>query len=175
MVISFTTARMHIVEIESQLSPQEWHALLMRVPEILTPSVVENLPPYFHAISSTDLAQVWLDRMLSDSRLLQVKSAADEVIGFLFIHAENQRDAHIGYLLAEEYWGKGLASELLKGFIQEVAMSELWNKLIGGVDHSNLASAHLLKKLGFVERDGDEGPVAFYEYAIAKNDSSSMS
>jgi len=175
MGMSYTTARMNIVEVESQLSSEVRHALLKRVPEILTPEVVENLPPYFHNIDSAQQAQVWLERMLSDSRLLQVKSASGELIGFLFIYVENQRDAHIGYLLAEEYWGKGLASELLKGFIQEISRSEPWNKLIGGVDRSNLASAHLLKNLGFVERDGDEGAVVFYEYTIAKNDSSSMS
>lgn len=114
-------------------------------------------------------ARAWLERMLADSRLLQIKSASGELIGFLFIYVEDNRDAHIGYLLAEAFWGKGLASELLTGFIQQALSSEFWAKLIGGVERSNVASAHLLKKLGFVERSGDKGPVVFYELTLAKN------
>ena len=86
----------------------------------------------------------------------------------LYCLSEEESDAHIGYLLAEEFWGKGFASELLKSFIKEVAKTESWSTLIGGVDRSNIASANLLKKLGFVEQASDESAVVFYEYKLSR-------
>lgn len=168
MMISFETQRLKVKEVAGELTVSERSALLERIPSILTSSVVENLPPYFHGIVSRELAQIWLDRMLSESRLLQVKSNDNQLIGFLFAYVEDESDAHIGYLLSEEFWGKGLASELLRGFITEVANTESWSILIGGVDRSNITSAHLLKKLGFVEQASDESAVVFYEYQFSR-------
>ena len=168
MAISFETQRLKVEEVAGELTVLERSALLERVPDILTPSVVENLPPYFHGIVSGELAEIWLDRMLSESRLLQVKTHDNQLIGFLFAYVEEESDANIGYLLAEEFWGKGLASELLQSFITEVAKTESWLTLIGGVDRSNIASTHLLNKLGFVEQASDESPVVFYKYKLSR-------
>lgn len=168
MKISFETQRLVVAEVSVDLSLTERAVLIEQIPNILTPLVVENLPPYFHGIVSCKLATAWLDRMLLESRLLQVKSKAHELIGFLFAYVDNESDAHMGYLLREEYWGKGLASELLKSFIEEVAKTESWSKLIGGVEKSNVASANLLKKLGFTEQSVNDSGVSFYEYTIPR-------
>ncbi|MDC5852393.1 GNAT family N-acetyltransferase [Vibrio europaeus] len=169
MTMSFESQRLAVVEITGELDLSKHSYLLERIPQILTPVVVENLPPYFHGIGSYEQARIWLERMLLESRLLQVEAEEHELIGFLFAYVENDEYAHIGYLLAEEYWGQGLASELLQGFIHEVEKSESWLKLVGGVDQSNVASAKLLKKLGFIEQPGNESGVAFYEYTILKS------
>ena len=168
MALSFETSRLNVIEIEDGFALSERTSLLERIPDILTPSVVENLPPHFHDVASVESAEVWLERMLSESRLLQIKSENSEIIGFLFASVENGSYAHIGYLLAEEYWGKGLASELLKGFIAKVTETEQWLKLVGGVDQSNVASSGLLKKSGFVEQVANENGVVFYEYTIPR-------
>jgi len=166
MTISFETERLRIYEVSGQLALTERSALVEQIPKILTPLVVKNLPPYFHGITSCELAEIWLDRMLSDSRLFQVKSKTNELIGFLFAYVKSESDVHIGYLLAEQYWGQGLATELLRSFIEEASRVESWSKLIGGVETSNTASANLLKKLGFVARPSNESGVIFYEYTI---------
>lgn len=168
MTISFETKRLRVVEVSGELTETERSALIEQIPLILTPLVVENLPPYFHGITSCELAGAWFDRMLLESRLLQVKSETNELIGFLFAYVENESDAHIGYLLTEEYWGKGLASELLQHFIEEVTNTEPWLKLVGGVETSNAASSNLLKKLGFVEQPANERGVIFYEYTLPR-------
>ncbi len=82
MTISFETDRLRVVEVSGELALIERSTLLEQIPTILTPSVVENLPPYFHGITSCELAGAWLDRMLLESRLLQVKSETHELIGF---------------------------------------------------------------------------------------------
>ncbi|WP_144394368.1 GNAT family N-acetyltransferase [Pleionea sediminis] len=166
MALLFETPRLKIIEINGSLSNSEREYLLKQIPLILSSSVVESLPPYFHSINSQEAAEVWLDRMLSKSRLFLVKLANGELVGFLFAYVENGRDAHIGYLLSEKYWGRGLASELLRGFIDEVTEEEAWVKLIAGVESSNMASVSLLKKLGFVEQVASEEGVVFYEYSL---------
>ncbi|MFA0515627.1 N-acetyltransferase, partial [Vibrio sp. 10N.222.55.E8] len=50
MAISFETQRLKVEEVAGELTVPERSALLERVPGILIPSVVENLPPYFHGI-----------------------------------------------------------------------------------------------------------------------------
>ncbi|MGF1753654.1 GNAT family N-acetyltransferase [Vibrio makurazakiensis] len=168
MALSFETLRLTVAEIADGLALSKQSELLERIPHILTPAVVENLPPYFHNIASNGQAKVWLERMLLESRLLQVETNNHELIGFLFAYVESDNYAHIGYLLAEEYWGQGLASELLEGFIGKVVESESWSKLIGGVDQSNISSAKLLKKLGFTEQPINGSSVVFYEYTIPR-------
>jgi len=169
MALSFETSRLKVFEISGDMAPSELTVLLNRVPDILTPPVVENLPPYFHGINSKADAQAWFERMISESRLFLVKPAdEDTVIGFVFAFVENGCDAHIGYLLGEQYWGKGLASELLQGVIEQSGKTESWVKLIGGVDRSNQASAKLLQKLGFVEQSGGDSDVVFYEYSFSQ-------
>ncbi|RDE19675.1 N-acetyltransferase [Motiliproteus coralliicola] len=167
MGLSFASSRLSVSELTGSLTSCKHTSLLERIPKILTPPVVENLPPYFHGIDSKELAEIWLDRMLSESRLFLVTSVEGTLIGFLFASVENDTDAHIGYLLAEDYWGKGLASELLTGFIGEISNNESWVKLIAGVEESNVASANLLKRQGFIEQPNSGDGVVFFEYTIS--------
>ncbi|CAM4207711.1 MULTISPECIES: GNAT family N-acetyltransferase [Pseudoalteromonas] len=166
MALSFQTLRLHIIEVNDDLPALDRERLIEQIPHILSSNVVENLPPYFHGINSTKQAENWFQRMRSESRLLQVKLGQHETIGFLFVYVENESDAHIGYLLAEEHWGKGYASELLQGFIHAVINAELWSTLIAGVEQSNHASIQLLKKLGFSQQVHDENSPLFFEYEI---------
>ncbi len=167
MALSFTTSRLSVSEISREAARPALSNLLTRVPELLTPEVVENLPAYFHGIKSQVDALVWFERMVSESRLFVVKQRhVDSIIGFVFAYVGDGHDAHIGYLLGEAYWGQGLASELLRGFIEHVAKTEGWIKLIGGVDRRNQVSSTLLLKLGFVEQSGGKGEVVFYEYLL---------
>lgn len=138
-------------------------SLVEQIPNILSESVVANLPPHFHEIANTKQAHAWLELMLSESRLFVVKSREGIFIGFIFISENDAKEKHIGYLLAEAYWGKGLAYELLKAFLNHVKQAEPWLVLVGGVDKHNIASAKLLLKLGFQLRDSLDNNVDFYE------------
>jgi len=169
MAISFQTSRLIVDEVKSELPSSALTPILEVIPQILTPQVVQNLPPYFHNIDSIDKAEIWLKQMLSESRLLLVKSDNQQLIGFLFASSESDNEAHIGYLLTEQCWGKGLASELLQGFIAEATKAKTWTKLIGGVDRSNLASIHLLTKLSFTQQQPKHNDVLFFEYCLPSN------
>jgi len=167
MTLSFTTSRLNVFEISSNIPQSDIQHLLSSIPTLLTPNVVKNLPAYFHGIESQADALIWLKKLMSESRLFAVSlQGLDQTIGFLFAYIENSGDVHIGYLLGEEYWGQGLASELLQGFIDQTTLKENWISLIAGVEISNHASLKLLLKLGFIEYSVGEGGVVFYKYTL---------
>ncbi|GKW51142.1 ferrichrome ABC transporter substrate-binding protein [Pseudoalteromonas sp. NCCP-2140] len=162
MALSFNTPRLNVIEINSNTAKLEQTTLVNALPSILTPAVVANLPGYFQGIDSIAAAEKWLANMLNECRLLMLQSKHQDVVGLLFIYTENH-DAHIGYLLAEQYWGQGLAFELLQGFINLAGTSSHWHKLIAGVDESNTPSIKLLKKLAFEKQASKENGMLFYE------------
>ena len=165
MALSFNTPRLNVIEIDSNAAKSEQTALVNALPAILTPAVVANLPGYFQGIDSIAAAEKWLANMLNECRLLMLQSQQQDVVGLLFIYTENH-DAHIGYLLAEQYWGQGLAFELLQGFINLASTQSHWHKLIAGVDESNTPSIKLLKKLAFEEQASKENGMLFYEFNL---------
>ncbi|WP_371351922.1 GNAT family N-acetyltransferase [Pseudoalteromonas sp. DY56-GL22] len=165
MAISFNTPRLNVIEINSNTAKLEQTALVNALPSILTPAVVANLPGYFQGIDSIAAAEKWLANMLDECRLLMLQSQQQEVVGLLFIYTE-KHDAHIGYLLAEQYWGQGLAFELLQGFINLAGTQSQWHKLIAGVDESNTPSIKLLKKLAFEEQASKENGMLFFEFNL---------
>ncbi|MGB0867434.1 MAG: GNAT family N-acetyltransferase [Granulosicoccaceae bacterium] len=163
----FKTARLGVSEITKISASQDDEGLISCIPLLFTPAVVEHLPPNFHNVNSESEARLWLVLMLSESRLYRVElSEPKGVIGFVFAYEGEEGQTHIGYLLGEMYWGKGLASELLRGFLEYAAEQPDWKKLIGGVARDNLASSKLLLKLGFVEQETDDSSVAFFEYRL---------
>ncbi|MCZ4338067.1 GNAT family N-acetyltransferase [Shewanella colwelliana] len=170
MPISFDTTRLNVAEVTLDMTACQREALLNTLPQLLTPTVVENLPPYFHGVDTKAAAQRWLSRMMSESQLLLVKRRSeDAIIGMLFIFGDDNKDAHIGYLVDEQYWRQGVASELLQGFMHHARQMGSWLRLIGGVATDNAASATLLQKLGFVKayHCNARDDVIFYEYRLA--------
>lgn len=128
---------------------------------VLDEKSVNNLPSHFHNINSIEDARRWLDIVLEDAYLFIIQEKSSEkTIGFIFIHNLQQNDPHIGYVLTPDYWGKGIATKVLSGFIEHNKLNKKWNKLIAGVDKDNIASIGLLKKLGFLFKD--ETQSAYY-------------
>lgn len=168
MNLSFNTQRLNVIELNSNDTKSERTTLVNALPAILTPAVVANLPSYFQGVDSIAAAEKWLANMLNECRLLMLQSQHQEVIGLLFVYTE-KHDAHIGYLLAEQYWGQGLAFELLQGFINLACTHSYWRKLIAGVDELNRPSIKLLKKLAFEEQASKENGMLFYEFDLHKD------
>ncbi|MGA2020059.1 MAG: GNAT family N-acetyltransferase [Candidatus Sulfotelmatobacter sp.] len=58
-------------------------------------------------------------------------------------------EAYLGYFLARPYWGRGLASEAAKAFI-DVAFDGLrLPRLLADVEQGHEVSEHILRKFGF--------------------------
>ena len=66
----------------------------------------------------------------------------------------------VGYVLGREFWGRGIASKALAGFLQEVTD----RPIVAWVADHNLGSLRVLEKCGFVESrrvDPDERGVKY--------------
>jgi len=85
--------------------------------------------------------------------LLVVEKDGGTPIGLVFVHEDEQGgdvDVRLGYLLAESAWGRGLATELVRGFV-DVCRDRGARSIAGGVGKSNAASRRVLEKCGFVQ------------------------
>jgi len=164
LTFTYQTSRLSVDEVFSDTQETE---ILVSITELLTSKVVENLPPYFRNINSILDAQEWFNKMVSESRLFMVKdTGTNTIIGFVFVFVGNNADAHIGYLLGESYWGKGYATELLKGLIDFIKHENKIKRLIAGVATNNIVSSKLLDKLGFVKSASENNETVFYEYQL---------
>ncbi|RKF18737.1 N-acetyltransferase [Alginatibacterium sediminis] len=165
--MEFRSERLHAKQVKPEISELEREQLLLSIVSLLSPKVVENLPPYFHNILSMEDAATWLDRMLSESSLFMLEDKGSTcTLGLLFVSNSHAGRNHIGYLLAPQYWGQGLASELLAAFLVFAQGKLDWNTLVAGVDVTNVASLKLLRKLGFSQSIDGSGDVVFFEYDV---------
>jgi RimJ/RimL family protein N-acetyltransferase len=162
---AYQTSRLSLEEVSSKTPV---NATLVSTIEILTPKVVENLPAYFQNINSISEAHDWFQKMVSDSRLFMVTSkGTNTIIGFVFVYVGNNKEAHIGYLLGESYWGKGYATELLSGLIDFIKQENKIKRLIAGVTSNNIVSSKVLLKIGFVESTIENNETIIYEYQLS--------
>jgi RimJ/RimL family protein N-acetyltransferase len=164
---SYQTTRLQVGEIFDSKQDSEF---LVSAMKILTPNVVASLPPYFQNVNSIASARGWLKQVVTDGRLFIVKLAGEsKAIGFIFLSTENNGNTHIGYLLAESYWGKGYATEILKGLIDFIEIEDQVTRLIAGVATDNLASIKLLQKLGFSHSSSEDNCTMLYLYRLSPN------
>jgi [ribosomal protein S5]-alanine N-acetyltransferase len=63
--------------------------------------------------------------------------------------ANEQKDAYLGFILAQPYWGRGLASEASRAFISLAFTRLHLPRLLADVEKGNAASEHILQKSGF--------------------------
>lgn len=163
----FTTSRLEVFKVDSSVFSSLKSDLLTSIPSLLTPTVVQSLPPYFHNITTQDDADSWLAKMMFESHLFAVcLKDSMSIIGFIFIYEADDSTANLGYLLGKAFWHQGYGSELLIGLLETCQNQKIVKKLIAGVETDNLASNKLLQKVGFVAKEEGENGVLFYEYRV---------
>ena len=151
---SFETDRMLVREWNS-LPPghSRDQNLASLVVAILTPPVTRSLPEEWQGEYTLDRATKWIDeRNQNGATLLVLERSSKMTIGLMLLFESDDdqsgRSVRIGYLLAESVWGRGLASELLKGFVDWCRTVEI-TSIVGGVERNNIASQRVLEKNGF--------------------------
>ncbi|TDM54380.1 GNAT family N-acetyltransferase [Aliivibrio fischeri] len=164
--LSYKTSRLMIEHIDSVIvTEQASQVVLNKIVALLTPQVTQGLPPYFHDIETLKEAEIWLKKMSNESQLFTVSAKnTNDIIGFLFLSGSDNKEVHLGYLLGDEYWHKGYGSELLGGLLDYLHEHPSIERLVGGVDKDNIASAKLLEKVGFTTKEEKHPMVVFYEY-----------
>ncbi|MFP4091165.1 MAG: GNAT family N-acetyltransferase [Cyclobacteriaceae bacterium] len=71
-----------------------------------------------------------------------------DLLGMAKFLMNNEGEMEIGYLLAVEHWGKGLATEIAKLLVREAKLLPDVKVIFGLVDARNLASIRVLEKCG---------------------------
>eukprot|EP00039_Didymoeca_costata_P008870 m.117914 g.117914 ORF g.117914 m.117914 type:complete len:188 (-) comp14266_c0_seq4:616-1179(-) len=135
---------------------------------ILSKEVTEFLPPSLHydtqKENNTSASAAWLRALMKDGGRVYTVSSQDHVkrntalLGLLtcFIDQESNPSAvqiRIGYLFGKQYWGKGYATELVRGFVDALVADNFKGEVVGGVEVGNGASATVLSKAGFEKDD----------------------
>lgn len=162
---SFVTQRLLVKEWHS-FGSGEWREqeLADLVVRMLTEPVTRSLPTPWRGTYTSARAREWITQRDSEgSTLLAVDRGSGDALGLMILH-ELERDdgrgtdVRLGYLLAEPAWGRGIASELLGGFVTWSRKQPSIVSLAGGVEADNAASIRVLERNGFrtVDSAGDE-------------------
>ncbi|MFV0410310.1 MAG: GNAT family N-acetyltransferase [Paracoccus sp. (in: a-proteobacteria)] len=125
---------------------------------LLSPAVLEHLPPALQ-LNRDDGHEViadWFAARIEESEVLIARADDGRLVGLILLAPDTDPAGvpavHIGYLLSESFWGKGMATELVTGLT--FALNERGPlRLIGGVGLDNGASAKVLRKAGFHKDD----------------------
>jgi [ribosomal protein S5]-alanine N-acetyltransferase len=80
--------------------------------------------------------------------LAVVENASDEVIGACDLSLIEHGVADLGYMLAQEHWGKGYATEISLRLLQSAFLELRAERVISTVDINNRASIRVLEKIG---------------------------
>ena len=96
----------------------------------------------------------------------------DVYIGRCGLYASVQGDERIsgeavlGYYLRPEFWGQGLATEAARAFVGFGFEELKLNRIVSTVQEGNERSLHILKKLGFVVIDYEQGERSFFKFEL---------
>ena len=119
--------------------------------------VIEYLPTGFHARTTEAEQRAFLTLLSQQAEVLALYDQQNSGVGMLVLSGavDDEIERHLGYLFAQEFWGQGLASELIAG-LQDLFL-QTGTTLIGRVMQGNAVSAHVLLKAGFqAEESGEE-------------------
>jgi RimJ/RimL family protein N-acetyltransferase len=149
-----------------RLLVREWHSITRDhwqeqdladlVVSLMTEPVTRPLPSPWRGEYTVDRAVRWIaERDSEGPTLLVVERSTGQAVGLVILFEAAAGDdtggidVRLGYLLAESAWGKGLASELIEGFVGWSRAEAAIRSLAGGVERDNVASTRVLEKNGF--------------------------
>lgn len=126
---------------------------------LMTDAVTRDLPPGWQGPYGADRVMAWLAERQSESTVLFAADRSNcRPVGLVllseFAAEQGHIDVRLGYMIAEEHWGEGLASELVEGLTDWCRANGSVQRLVAGVARDNVASARVLRKNGF-ELDAD--------------------
>ena len=156
---SFSTERLSICPWHDQNGPLGSFAGLAEfVTHLLSQNVTASLPPSWQGSYSHARARSWISQLDTQATVLLLSERLRcEPVGIVILFAEKLSVAapelRIGYLLSEQHWGQGFASELMVGFVAQCARDGI-GVIRGGVAVDNYASRRVLERCGFALEEG---------------------
>ncbi len=153
---AFSTPRLQVKAWNT--APSSLTSLEAELSELLIPAVTAFLPEPLRLAKGVDPIAGWIAARNSESDVFTVRDKSTHALFGLLILAASFEPGYpleirLGYLLAEQTWGKGIATELVKGLVLWCRENYLSGHLLGGVEKGNPASAAVLIKAGFKRSD----------------------
>ena len=154
---AFETGRLLVKEWHS-FSPSDWQEqeLASVIVAILTEPVTHALPASWQGSYTEERANEWIiERDSEGATLLVIEKLSGRAIGLMILFemqanvSRDMTDVRLGYLLSEDAWGKGFATELVSGFVNWCRGQSSIMSIAGGVERDNQASIRVLEKTGF--------------------------
>ena len=142
----FKTARLEVRDWRPRVADAGFLAALEGV---LSPEVLAPLPPPLQLCESG--VEGWARARDVEAAVYAVsRYEAGDLVGLVILaYDPDEARVHLGYLLAQSFWGQGYASEIVEGVLAALG-SVAPVEVLGGVAHDNPASARVLVKNGFV-------------------------
>jgi ribosomal-protein-alanine N-acetyltransferase len=154
LMLHFRTNRLMVADWAPHLAVPE--PLTAALGPVLTPSVLAHLPPSMQLDPEQGIP-AWITARAAESTVLTVTDTSNDTLAGLVVLHHDEQTCHLGYLLAESAWGRGLGSELIAGLV--TAMTPMAPMtVVGGVGHDNPASARVLVKSGFAKDTASSPP-----------------
>lgn len=149
-----------------RLSVAPWHAAAR--------SSTMALPEQWQGEFSVKRATAWIEERDDESHtLLVTEPKSGRPVGLVIIADvplhESAVDLRIGYLLAEQFWGQGLATELVAGLANWARAEPSVETITGGVDATNPSSIRVLIKNGFEKIADDARGTLIYQLRIEED------
>lgn len=152
------------------------HDRVAIVSSLLTVETTRALPADWQGSYTADRASSWIgERDAEGVTLLVVERSTDRPVGLTILFESGVDDdsddveVRLGYVLSESVWGRGLAGELVEGFVAWCGGRQGIRRIAAGVSDSNPASARVLHRNGFVPTSpsSDDGH-QIYELVITR-------
>jgi ribosomal-protein-alanine N-acetyltransferase len=84
---------------------------------------------------------------------------------------ENTEEIEVGYSLIKTFWGKGIATEAARGWMEFGFNEQGLERIVGVTDLDNAASQHILEKLGMkYEKTEVHYDIECSFYGVSKSD-----
>lgn len=148
---TFNTERLSIKpwDEEALTSKMRDNRLLDEISDMLDADMTAFFPEKLWYKEGTMNVAEWAETFGKGSTISTVWLGTGELTGLLMIRRPEDTNSymHIGYLFGKAHWGKGLATELLRGLVRNLKTKEYTGMLHAGVVHGNPASARVLKKV----------------------------
>ena len=115
------------------------------------PNVAKYLPETFPSPYTKIDAEQWITTGCKKgiTKVIEYQNNFAGSVGATALTGEHRFSATIGYWIAEEYWGKGIASKALKMLTDEIFATTDIVRLAAQVYSPNIASMKVLEKSGY--------------------------
>lgn len=166
--IRFATERLDVSPWDARLDDAEDRpGFVAALADLLAPDVTRYLPPAWQIAPKSEDMDGWIAARRAVSAIACVhERESGALAGLLVTRAGGTDEAlTVGYLFGTGHWGRGYATELVRGVIGWAGRNG-YARLEAGVEPDNAASASVLLKTGFVPAGLTDDGVDAYRLEI---------